>query len=108
MSAPLPSRHVRFFVRSVVVVAPERAQRAEASWCAAVAIAVVKNDPSLGKALCSRVGAMGLLTFALNVTLDGCCDHREILLNRTGRVGQTRRDGSRSRCRPPPSERESA
>jgi hypothetical protein len=20
---------------------------------------------------------MGLLTFALNVTLDGCCDHRE-------------------------------
>jgi dihydrofolate reductase len=23
------------------------------------------------------IGAMGLLTFALNVTLDGCCDHRE-------------------------------
>ncbi len=25
----------------------------------------------------SRINAMGLLTFALNVTLDGCCDHRE-------------------------------
>src|SRR5512140_2172662 len=25
----------------------------------------------------SRVGAMGLLTFSLNVTLDGCVDHRE-------------------------------
>jgi len=24
-----------------------------------------------------RIGAMGLLTFTLNVTLDGCCDHRE-------------------------------
>ena len=23
------------------------------------------------------MSAMGLLTFALNVTLDGCCDHRE-------------------------------
>ena len=22
---------------------------------------------------------MGLLTFALNVTLDGCCDHREMI-----------------------------
>ena len=22
---------------------------------------------------------MGLLTFALNVTLDGCCDHREMV-----------------------------
>ena len=26
-----------------------------------------------------RVSAMGLLTFALNVTLDGCCDHREMV-----------------------------
>src|SRR3954471_18755689 len=26
-----------------------------------------------------RFGAMGLLTFALNVTLDGCCDHREAI-----------------------------
>jgi hypothetical protein len=24
---------------------------------------------------------MGLLTFALNVTLDGCCDHREGVAN---------------------------
>jgi hypothetical protein len=24
---------------------------------------------------------MGLLTFALNVTLDGCCDHREMVAN---------------------------
>src|SRR3954471_5305684 len=24
----------------------------------------------------NKVSAMGLLTFALNVTLDGCCDHR--------------------------------
>ena len=24
---------------------------------------------------------MGLFTFALNVTLDGCCDHREIIAN---------------------------
>jgi len=24
---------------------------------------------------------MGLLTFALNVTLDGCCDHREMIAN---------------------------
>jgi hypothetical protein len=23
---------------------------------------------------------MGLLTFALNVTLDGCCDHREMVV----------------------------
>jgi hypothetical protein len=22
---------------------------------------------------------MGLLTFGLNVTLDGCCDHREMI-----------------------------
>src|SRR5215469_8476323 len=28
-----------------------------------------------------RVIAMGLLTFALNVTLDGCCDHREGVAN---------------------------
>ena len=28
-----------------------------------------------------RVSAMGLLTFALNVTLDGCCDHREMVAN---------------------------
>jgi hypothetical protein len=28
-----------------------------------------------------RVSAMGLFTFALNVTLDGCCDHREIIAN---------------------------
>ena len=28
---------------------------------------------------CDRVNAMGLLTFALNVTLDGCCDHREMV-----------------------------
>jgi dihydrofolate reductase len=26
-----------------------------------------------------RVSAMGLLTFALNVTLDGCCGHREMV-----------------------------
>jgi dihydrofolate reductase len=26
-----------------------------------------------------RIGAMGLLTFALNVTLDGCHDHREMI-----------------------------
>jgi hypothetical protein len=25
------------------------------------------------------MSAMGLLTFALNVTLDGCCDHREAI-----------------------------
>src|ERR671932_195228 len=25
----------------------------------------------------ARLGGMGLLTFGLNVTLDGCCDHRE-------------------------------
>jgi len=24
---------------------------------------------------------MGFLTFALNVTLDGCCDHREMIAN---------------------------
>jgi hypothetical protein len=24
---------------------------------------------------------MGLLTFALNVTLDGCCDHLEMVAN---------------------------
>jgi hypothetical protein len=30
-----------------------------------------------GYAAWERVSAMGLLTFALNVTLDGCCDHRE-------------------------------
>jgi hypothetical protein len=24
---------------------------------------------------------MGLLTFALNVTLDGCCDHPEMVAN---------------------------
>jgi hypothetical protein len=24
---------------------------------------------------------MGLLTFALNETLDGCCDHREMIAN---------------------------
>jgi len=23
------------------------------------------------------ISVMGLLTFAINVTLDGCCDHRE-------------------------------
>src|ERR1700739_1109467 len=28
-----------------------------------------------------RVSAMGLLTFALNVTLDGCCDRREMVAN---------------------------
>ena len=28
-----------------------------------------------------RVSAMGFLTFALNVTLDGCCDHREMIAN---------------------------
>jgi hypothetical protein len=28
-----------------------------------------------------RVSAMGLLTFALNVTLIGCCDHREMVAN---------------------------
>src|SRR5574342_1127746 len=35
------------------------------------------------EAICSleRVSAMGLLTFALNVTLDGCCDHREMVAN---------------------------
>jgi hypothetical protein len=24
---------------------------------------------------------MGILTFALNVTLNGCCDHREMVAN---------------------------
>jgi dihydrofolate reductase len=36
------------------------------------------------EATCSlgeRVSAMGLLTFGLNVTLDGCCDHREGVAN---------------------------
>ena len=35
------------------------------------------------EAICAweRVSAMGLLTFALNVTLDGCCDHREMVAN---------------------------
>jgi hypothetical protein len=26
-----------------------------------------------------RAGNVGRLTFALNVTLDGCCDHREMI-----------------------------
>ncbi len=33
------------------------------------------------------VSAMGLLTFALNVTLDGCCDHREMVCTTTGGSG---------------------
>ena len=38
--------------------------------------------PSLKRyAAWERVSAMGLLTFALNVTLDGCCDHREMVAN---------------------------
>ena len=29
------------------------------------------------RAIVLTISAMGLLTFAINVTLDGCCDHRE-------------------------------
>ena len=36
---------------------------------------------------------MGLLTFALNVTLDGCCDHREMVAN-----DEMLRYWTRSRC----------
>ncbi len=28
-----------------------------------------------------RVSEMGFLSFALNVTLDGCCNHREMVAN---------------------------
>src|SRR5262249_21590027 len=38
----------------------------------------VRFRPSLKRyAARERISPMGLLTFALNVTLDGCCDHRE-------------------------------
>src|SRR5262245_29816566 len=46
------------------------------------------------EAMCSlRVSAMGLLTFALNVTLDGCCDHREIGRQRRDALILDARDG---------------
>jgi len=42
----------------------------------------VRFRPSLKRyAAWESVSAMGLLTFALNVTLDGCCDHREMVAN---------------------------
>src|SRR5262249_31099622 len=42
----------------------------------------LRTDPKIGLlVLTRRVSAMGLLTFALNVTLDGCCDHREGVAN---------------------------
>src|SRR5574342_296707 len=45
-------------------------------------MARVRFRPSLRRyAAWERVSAMGLLTFALNVTLDGCCDHRERVAN---------------------------
>src|SRR5262245_56069963 len=45
-------------------------------------LARVRFRPSLKRyAAWERASAMGLLTFALNVTLDGCCDHREMVAN---------------------------
>jgi hypothetical protein len=47
---------------------------------------------------------MGLLTFALNVTLDGCCDHREgiaddaLLRYYTRLVDETKTKGRISSC----------
>src|SRR5262245_13887181 len=37
-----------------------------------------RNFPPPARA-CRRASAMGLLTFGLNLTLDGCCDHREMI-----------------------------
>ena len=41
------------------------------------------GDAELHRAYCLAAlgGHKGLLTFALNVTLDGCCDHREMVAN---------------------------
>src|SRR5258708_32277778 len=38
---------------------------------------LVASDSSSGHLTRSRFLAMGLLTFSINVTLDGCIDHRE-------------------------------
>jgi dihydrofolate reductase len=43
-----------------------------------VTVATGLEESSAGAAF-GRISVMGLLTFALNVTLDGCCDHREMI-----------------------------